>query len=357
MKRSKKRTEHYKKHVGLAPGAIVYTGKKSGKTIHIHSFDYNKEGYTETVHTNIDETIPYKETDSVTWININGLHHVDKIEKIGTQYDLHPLVLEDIVNTTQRPKIDEYEDYLFVVLKMLYYDNDENIVNEQVSLVLGKNYVLTFQESEGDVFDTVRERIKHGKGRIRTLKSDYLLYALIDAVVDHYFSIIEILGNKIEDIETDLFAGETRDNITVEVQQLKREILRVRRAIFPLREVINRIEKTENPLIYKRTITYYRDIYDHLIQVSENIDIYREMIWSLMDMYMTTISNKMNEVMKVLTIMSSIFIPLTFLAGVYGMNFNYMPELQYHYSYFILLGVMVVLFIGLLFYFKRKKWL
>jgi magnesium transporter len=353
----KKRTQNYKKHIGQAPGTLVYTGKKSGKSIHIHSFDYNKDGFTETVHTNIDDTITFKHTDSVTWININGLHHVDKIEMIGNQYGIHPLVLEDIVNTTQRPKIDEYEDYLFVVLKMLYYDEEENIVNEQVSLILGKNYVLTFQESEGDVFDTVRERIKHGKGRIRTLKSDYLFYALIDSVVDHYFSIIETLGNKIEDIETDLFAGETRENITVEVQQLKREILRVRRAIFPLREVINRIEKTENPLIFKRTITYYRDIYDHLIQVSENIDIYREMIWSLMDMYMTTISNRMNEVMKLLTIMSSIFIPLTFLAGIYGMNFENMPELEYRYGYFVLLGFMFLLFLGLLFYFKRRKWI
>jgi magnesium transporter len=240
---------------------------------------------------------------------------------------------------------------------MLYYDQDENITIEQVSLVLGKNYVLTFQESEGDVFDTIRDRLRHAKGRIRTLKSDYLLYAIIDAVVDNYFSIIETLGNKVEDLETDLFAGEAKDNINIEVQQLKREILKVRRAIFPLREVINRIEKIDHQLILKRTITYFRDIYDHLIQVSENIDIYREMIWSLMDMYMTTISNRMNEVMKVLTIMSSIFIPLTFLAGIYGMNFEFIPELKYRYGYFVLLGVMLLMFIALLFYFKRKKWL
>ena len=305
----------------------------------------------------IEDAINYKLTDSVTWINVDGLKHTDQIENIGKQYDLHPLVLEDIVNTTQRPKIDVYEGYLFVVLKMLYYDKNEKIIIEQVSFVLGKNYVLTFQESEGDVFDFIRERLRLANGRIRGLKSDYLMYALIDAVVDNYFSIIETLGNKIEDLETELFAGNARDHISIEVQQLKREILKVRRAIFPLREIINRIEKGEHPLIYKRTITYYRDIYDHLIQVSENIDIYREMIWSLMDMYMTTISNRMNEVMKVLTIMSSIFIPLTFLAGLYGMNFEHIPELKYHNGYFILLGVMFLLFIGLLFYFKRKKWL
>ncbi|WP_299126355.1 magnesium/cobalt transporter CorA [uncultured Winogradskyella sp.] len=356
-KRAKKRTEDYKKQIGQIPGALIYTGKKSDKDFHVECFDYTKDNIEESVILNIEDTANYKETDSVTWINVDGLKYTDQIENIGKQYNLHPLVLEDIVNTTQRPKIDEYEDYLFVVLKMLYYDNDENIVIEQVSFVLGKNYVITFQESEGDVFGTIRERLRLANGRIRGLKSDYLMYALIDAVVDNYFSIIEILGNKIEDLETELFEGHARENINVEVQQLKREILKVRRAIFPLREIINRIEKGEHPLIYKRTITYYRDIYDHLIQVSENIDIYREMIWSLMDMYMTTISNKMNEVMKVLTIMASIFIPLTFLAGIYGMNFEYIPELKYRYGYFVLLGVMVIIFVGLLFYFKRKKWL
>jgi magnesium transporter len=356
-KAAKKRTQNYKKHVGQVPGTLVYTGEKSGNKLHIQSFDYNKDSAEEKILQNIEDAVPYKDTDSVTWININGLHYVDEIERIGVQYGLHPLVLEDIVNTSQRPKIDEYDDYLFVVLKMLYYDKDENIAIEQVSLVLGKNYVLTFQEAKGDVFDTIRDRLRHGKGRIRTLKSDYLLYTLIDAVVDHYFSIVETLGNKIEDLETDLFAGQAKDNINVEVQQLKREILKVRRAIFPLREVINRIEKIEHPLIYKRTITYFRDIYDHLIQVSENIDIYREMIWSLMDMYMTTISNKMNEVMKVLTIIATIFIPLTFIAGIYGMNFENIPELHYEYSYHILWGVMILIFIGMLFYFKRRKWL
>ena len=356
-KRTKKRTQNYKKHIGKSPGTLIYTGKKTEKALHVETFDYTKETLSEKILTNIEEATSFINTESVTWLNINGLNSLNEIENIGNQYDLHPLVLEDIVNTTQRPKIDEYDDYLFVVLKMLYYDNDENIVIEQVSFILGKNYVLSFQESEGDVFNTVRERIRHGNGRIRGLKSDYLLYALIDAVVDHYFSIIETLGNKIEDLETELFAGTARDNINIEVQQLKREILKVRRAIFPLREIINRVEKGEHPLIYKRTITYYRDIYDHLIQVSENIDIYREMIWSLMDMYMTTISNKMNEVMKVLTIIATIFIPLTFIAGIYGMNFDHIPELHYKYSYYILWGVMITIFIGMLFYFKRKKWL
>jgi magnesium transporter len=356
-KTKKKRSKIQNKKVGQAPGSIIYTGKKLEQKFFIESFNYNKDTYQEKELPNVEEAFEYKASLPVSWLNINGLNHVDQIEKIGNHYDIHPLVLEDIVNTAQRPKIDEYEDYLFIVLKMLYYDDNENIVPEQVSFILGKNYVLTFQESEGDVFDNVRERIRHGKGRIRTMESDYLLYALIDAVVDHYFVIIETLGNKIEDLESDVFDGVQEDTIPKQIQNLKREILRVRRAIFPLREVISRIERHESPLVNDKTTAFFRDIYDHIIQVSENIDIYREMIWSLMDMYMTTISNKMNEVMKVLTIMASIFIPLTFFAGIYGMNFDYIPELKFKYSYFILWGIFILIVIGMVIYFRRKKWL
>ena len=354
---SKITTTNLNKKTGQIPGSIIYTGKKSEQKLFIEVFDYDKENYSESELLSIEDSSEFKNSISNTWINLNGLNHVNEIEKLGKLYKLHPLVLEDIVNISQRPKIDEYDDYLFVVLKMLYYDDNEKIASEQVSFILGKNYVLSFQESEGDVFDGVRNRIRQAKGRVRSLNADYLLYVLIDAVVDHYFSVIEVLGNKIEDFETAIFAGEATDDVSKNIQNLKREILRVRRAIFPLREVISRIEKNENALIQKKTITYYRDVYDHLIQVSENIDIYREMIWSLMEMYMTTISNKMNEVMKVLTIMASIFIPLTFIAGIYGMNFHNMPELSYKYSYYILWAVMILLFFGMLYYFKRKKWL
>jgi magnesium transporter len=354
---TKKRTQKYQKQIGQIPGTLVYTGEKSDKKFNVQCFDYTKDNIEESILLNIEEAINYKETESVTWINIEGLKYTDEIENIGRQYGLHPLVLEDIVNTTQRPKIDEYENYIFIVLKMLYYNKDENIVIEQVSFVLGENYVLTFQESEGDVFGSIRDRLRLNRGRIRGMKSDYLLYALIDAVVDNYFTIIETLGNKIEDLETDLFTGTVREDINIEVQQLKREILKVRRAIFPLREIINRIEKGDYPFIFKRTITYFRDIYDHLVQVTENLDIYREMIWSLMDMYMTTISNKMNEVMKLLTIIATIFIPLTFIAGIYGMNFENIPELHYKYSYYILWGIMIMIFLGMIYYFKKKKWL
>lgn len=353
----KKRTTKYKKHIGQVPGAIIYTGEKTAQKLFIESFDYTETTINEQELTNIEDVFSYKSTESTTWININGLNYIDEIEKIGNHYDLHPLILEDIVNTSQRPKIDEYEDYIFIILKMLYYDKDENIVSEQVSLVLGDNYVLTFQESEGDVFDTVRDRLRQAKGRIRNLGSDYLLYALIDAVVDHYYIVNETMGNKVEDLEDMLFEGVIKENLNKQVLDLKKELLKVRRVIFPLREIISRVEKSDHKLIKKKTIQFYRDIYDHIIQLSDTIDIYREMIFSLMDMYMTSISNKMNEVMKVLTIMATIFIPLTFIAGIYGMNFDHMPELHYQYSYYILWAVMIIVFLGMLYYFKRKKWL
>lgn len=353
----KKRTQKYQKQIGQIPGAIVYTGDKESSDIFIETFDYNQDKVVEKELKNVEDIFEFKSSNTVSWVNINGLNNTDQIEKLGLYYNLHPLVLEDIVSVNQRPKIDEYDDYIFLVLKMMYYDRDEKIVSEQISFVLGDNYVLTFQEAEGDVFDALRERIRSSKGRIRSLHSDYLLYALIDSIVDHYYSIIELMGNKIEDLEDSLFDGLAKKEITSEIQNLKREVLKVRRAIFPLREIVNRIDKSENKLISEKTLHFFSDVYDHVIQVCDTIDIYREMIWGLMDMYMTTISNRMNEVMKVLTIIATIFIPLTFIAGIYGMNFENMPELHYKYGYHIAWLVMLVIFLGMLYYFKRKKWL
>lgn len=355
----KSRTKHSKKKLGKAPGSAIYTGDRAKEKLFIEAFDYNQTHCIVKELNSVEESYEFQHSDSVTWINLNGLNHVNAIESLGNHFNLHPLVIEDIVSISQRPKLDDYGEYLFVVLKMLYYkdEDEENIISEQVCFVLGKNYVLTFQESEGDVFDAVRERIKAGRGRARSLGSDYLLYILIDAIVDHYFSVIEVLGDKVENFENDIFTGNVNDQTSKNIRDLKHEILRMRRAIFPLREILIKIDKNENPLIEKKTVTFFRDIYDHLIQVSESIDIYREMASSLMDMYMTSISNKMNEVMKVLTIMASIFIPLTFIAGIYGMNFEYMPELKYKYGYFVVWGVMIAMFFGMLYYFKRKKWL
>jgi len=354
---AKKRTNKYKKHIKKSPGSIIYTGKKSTKQLFIDAFDYGPDFINELELKSIEDTFNFKNSKSNSWININGLNHINEIEKIGKHYNLHPLVIADIANISQRPKIDIYDDYIFVILKMLYYDENENIKIEQISLVLGPNYILTFQEMEGDVFDNVRERLRIENGRIRTLGADYLLYALIDAIVDHYYIVSETMGNKIEDLEELLFNGNLQDDLSQKVLSLKKEVLKVRRTIFPIREIISRIEKNEHALINPNSIQYYRDIYDHAFQLSDAIEIYREMIWSLMDMYMTTISNKMNEVMKVLTIIATIFIPLTFIAGIYGMNFDNMPELHYKYSYFILWGVMILIFIGMIYYFKKKKWL
>lgn len=353
----KKRTSKFKKHVGLAPGTLVYTGTKTENELFIECIDYSASHLDIVEHKNISEVFHFKSTDSNTWININGLNHTKTIESIGEHYGINPLVLEDIVNTSQRPKIDIYEDYIFVSLKMIYYDKEENMIVEQVSLILGSNYVLSFQETEGDVFESLRERMNNVKGRLRTLGADYLFYALIDSVVDHYYEVTETMSNKIEDMEDDLFLGITSNITTQQIQILKKELLRIRRFISPLREIINRIENSDHKLVDKKNLQYFMDVYDHIVQLSDSIDIYREMIWGLMDMYMTSISNKMNEVMKVLTIMASIFIPLTFLAGIYGMNFENIPELHYEYGYYVLLGIMVLIFFGMLYYFKRKKWL
>ncbi|GAA0712417.1 magnesium/cobalt transporter CorA [Aquimarina litoralis] len=347
----------FKKSLGLVPGTVVYVGKKNTTDVSIELFDYDESFMEEHELHSIDDAYQYIDSKPITWLNINGLGHTQTIEKLGAYCNLHPLIMEDIVNTHQRPKIDEYDNYLFVVLKMLYFNEEHELCIEHVSLVLGDGYVLSFQESDGDVFDSIRNRIRNNKGRIRTMGADYLLYTLMDAIVDNYFNLIEVVGDKIEELEDMLFENTSTDAITFEIQGLKREILKIRRAVFPLREVVNKLEKNEHKLVIKKTRLYLRDLYDHIIQVSENVEIYREMTWSLMDMYMTTISNKMNEVMKVLTIIATIFIPLTFLAGIYGMNFENIPELKFKYGYYIFWAVLLLIFIALLMYFKRKKWL
>ncbi|MBR9913804.1 MAG: magnesium/cobalt transporter CorA [Algicola sp.] len=342
----------------LPPGTMAYKGKKQTVTTNIEIVNYSKDHYKMFHSNNVEDAFNFKGNDHVTWININGLNNLEDIETVGLHYNLHPLTLEDIVNTNQRPKLEEFENYLFIVFKMLYIKNDTELHYEHMSLIVGEDYVLTFQEADGDVFDDLRERLSTSKGRIRTQGSDYLMYTLLDAIVDNYFTVIEAFGDRVEDLESALFQSESANNDTPGViQDLKQEILKMRRSIYPLREVINRMEKTDCVFIEEKTHSYLRDLYDHIIQVSESVDLYREMIWSLMDMYMTIISNKMNEIMKVLTIIATIFIPLTFIAGIYGMNFKNMPELRTENGYFILLGVMFVLFIFMLIYFRRKRWL
>ena len=282
---------------------------------------------------------------------------MDIIEKIGNHFNIHPLILEDIVNTGQRPKMEDFIDYIFIVLKMLYYDEKENETKaEQVSLILGSNFVISFQESEGDVFDTIRKRIRSDRGRIRRMGADYLAYALIDAIVDNYFIILEKLGEKIEDIEDELVTNPAPATLQA-IHDLKREMIFLRKSVWPLREVVSRLERWESPLINKSLDIYLRDVYDHTIQVIDSIETFRDMLSGLFDIYLSSVSNRMNEIMKVLTIIATIAIPLTVITGIYGMNFQSMPELQWWWSYPIVLLVMLTLGILMIIYFRRKKWM
>jgi magnesium transporter len=307
--------------------------------------------------TRIEESFAYKDTPPVSWINIDGLHEVEVIEKIGTHFNIHPLTQEDIVNTGQRPKVENFEDYIYIVIKMLKFDETTgHIASEQVSLILGSHYLLSFQETEGDVFNSVRERIRKGRLHIRRSGTDYLAYALIDAVVDHYFLMLEKMGEKIEHYEEQLPLQPTPE-ILQAIYDLKRELVYFRKQVWPIREVLNTWQKAESSIIEEANKVFIRDVYDHTIQVIDTIESFRDIITGVMDLYLSTVSNKMNEVMKVLTIMATIFIPLTFIAGIYGMNFKYMPELEWKWSYPVLWIVLIAIFLGMMFYFKRKKWL
>jgi magnesium transporter len=342
---------------GLPPGTLIHIGEKKTEKIKITIIDYDETHLKEKEIKTVEECFPFKDEPTVTWINIDGLHQVDIIDKIGKHFDVHPLLLEDILNTEQRPKMEDFENYIFVVLKMLSHnEKDKEIRSEQISLILGKNFVISFQESEGDVFNAVRDRIRNGKGRIRKMGADYLAYSLIDAIVDNYFIIIEKLGEKIEDVEEELVINPTSETAKI-IHYLKREMIFLRKSIWPLREVVNGLNRGESSLIKETTRIYLRDVYDHTIQIIDTIETFRDMLSGMLDIYLSSISNRMNEVMKVLTIIATIFIPLTFIAGVYGMNFEYMPELKWRWGYFAVWFVMLLMGISMVIYFKRKKWM
>lgn len=342
---------------GLPPGTPVYTGEKEKEVVNISIMDYTESGVTELEAASIEECFPYLESPTVTWINIDGIHKVDIIERIGKKMDLHPLILEDIVHPQQRPKMEDLDTCVYIVFKMLQIGVEGAPVKiEQVSLVLGKSYVISFQEMQGDIFDPIRNRIRNGKGRIRKMGSDYLAYALMDAVVDNYFSILEHLGDRIEGLE-DTMMSDPRPEHLQEINRLKRDMIFLRKSVWPLREVINRLEREETSFIQIGTQQYFRDIYDHTIQVMDTVETFRDMLSGMHDTYLSSLSHRMNEVMKVLTIIATIFIPLTFIAGVYGMNFKFMPELEWRWAYFVVWGIMGVTAGSMLIYFKRKKWL
>jgi magnesium transporter len=342
---------------GLPPGTLVHVGEKKIEKPRITVLDYNEKELDEKSLEMVEKTFPFRDRSTVSWINIDGLHDVDFIEKIGIHFNIHPLTLEDIVNTDQRPKIEDMGDYIFIILKMISFNNTEKRVqDEQVSFILGKNVVISFQERIGDVFESIRERIRNNKGRIRKMGSDYLVYTLIDAIVDNYFGVLEIVGDQIESMEDEVMTDPTPDTLKT-LHKLKRRLLFLRKSVWPLRELINHLERGESYLIKKQTRPYLRDMYDHTIQVVEMLETMRDMNSGMFDMYLSSVSNKMNEVMKVLTIMATIFIPLTFIAGIYGMNFEYMPELKWRFAYFGVWGIMLLAVTGMIIYFKRKKWL
>lgn len=335
----------------------MYTGEKKGEKIIIHVIDYDETNFLETELSAAEACIPYKNKPTVTWINVDGVHNVPVLEKLGECFGLHRLVMEDILNTDQRPKVEDFGEYLYIVLKMLSNGKNGEIVTEQISIVAGSNFVLSFQEGvEGDVFNLIRERLRNGKGRIRKMSADYLTYSLLDAVVDNYFVILEKFGDRIELLETELIESPTQKTVQ-RIYQLKREMIFLHNAVWPLREVVSTLGKHESPIIREATVPYFRDVYDHVIHVIDSVDIYREMISSMLDMYLSSVSNRLNEVMKILTAISLIFMPLTFIVGLYGMNFKYMPELEWRYGYFVTLFAMFGIGVFMFFYFKRKKWL
>ena len=351
------------KTIGLVPGSLVYVGEEKLGKPHISIIDYNQKEFQEKEVIKVEDCFPFKESPTVTWINVDGLHDTDIISRIGEHFEVHHLILEDIVNTSQRPKFEESDKYIFIVLSMLYFDEKEDEVKaEQLSVILGSNCVISFQEREGDVFNSIRERIRNDKGRIRKSGADYLAYTLLDAIVDNYFVILEKLGDKIEGMEEELVANPTPEKLQT-IQNLKRDMVFLRRSVWPLREIISGLQRIESKLIQRSTAVYMRDLYDHTIQVIDTIESLRDMVSGMLDIYMSSISNKMNEVMKVLTIIATIFIPITFIAGIYGMNFDTsiskfnMPELRWPFGYIFAWGVMIMIALGMLIYFKKKKWL
>ena len=342
---------------GLKPGSLIHIGEEVMKEPKITVMNYNADHFEEKKLKTIAECCHYKEKTMLTWINVDGISHANFIEQIGQSFDIHPLTLENIMNTAQRPKIEYFPNYIYVALKMLDWDKTKHEIKlEHISLILTDHIVISFQEKEGDVFDPIRQRIRKIQGSIRKAGPDYLFYALLDTIVDHYFLVLEKIGEKTEYLEEHL-VNEPEPTQLQMIHHYKRNLIFLRNAVWPLREIISKLERDETKYIQKNTKIFLRDVYDHTIQVIETIEVLRDMISGLLDVYLSSVSNKMNEVMKVLTIIATIFIPLTFIAGIYGMNFKYMPELSWKWAYPFIITIMFLIGIAMFFFFKKKKWL
>ena len=348
----------YKKRdvsIGLPPGSLVFVGDQKTEEIQIRLIDYDGTHLKDQELHDIAKEATTLDSDSVSWINVNGLHDTESIREIGDVFKLHPLLLEDVLNTGQRPKLEEYENLIFIVVKMLRLVEGE-VVAEQLSMVIGPTFLLTFQERSGDVFGPVRTRIRKGLGRVRASGVDYLAYSLLDTVADNYIRIVESLGSDVEDLEVEVLTN-PRPEVLGKINDLRRELSFFRKSIRPAREAVMKLSKLDNALIRPQTVPFLKDLNDITTHAADAIDTYREMLSDELDIYNSTMSNKMNDIMKVLTIFAAIFIPLTFVAGVYGTNFENLPELHYKYSYYIFLGSMVVMATGMLLFFKRRGWL
>lgn len=346
-----------RKKAGQSPGTLVYSGRERTDEVRIKVFDYDGDHLAEFAVENLDDCLALRDEPSVTWIDVDGVHQTEVLARLGKHYGVHPLTLEDIVSTSQRPKVETFPEYLYLVCRMLRVDPATGVVdNEQISLVLGRNFVLSFQERAGDVFDPVRDRLRQGKGRIRTAGADYLAYALLDAVVDNYFVVVEKYAEQVEDLEARILEDPSTDLLRA-IHHAKREMILVRRAVWPLREVVGVIQRDESDLVQDATRIFLRDVQDHTLQVAEVVDTFRDVLTGLQDLYLSNLSHRMNEVMKVLTVISTIFVPLTFVVGIWGMNFRIMPELDWRWGYagaWVVFGLIAVV---MLLYFRRKRWL
>jgi magnesium transporter len=347
--------QRFSEKSGLPPGTIVHLGDKQVAPPQFRIVQYSEQAFEESKGAGVEDLPDLPISDATSWVHLQGIHEPEVIEQLGSKYTIHPLVLEDIANTGHRPKFDDTEVSIFLVLKTLTYDEEnEEVIPKHLCFLLTTGTVFTFQESGPDSFSGVTDRLRSGKGKIRKKGGDYLTYALLDSTVDNYYVILEKIGERIEQLEDDIVINPTADVMT-KIHTLRREMTVIRKSIWPLREVIGRLEKEESFLIHDDTRKYFRDVYDHIIQSVEIVETFRDMLAGLHDIYLSSISNRMNEIMKILTVIATIFIPLTFIAGLYGMNFTYMPELQWRWGYFVVLAVMLLIGIGMGMYFKRNK--
>lgn len=352
----KRKSHKIKRRIGQSPGTLTFIGEKKTDSIEKEIVSYTPEFYVQQTKPSLKELMEFYSDERENWINIEGLHDTAVIKNVGKQFSLHPLLLEDVMNVEQRPKSEDFGDYIFFTIKIATHLSINGIDYEQLSFVLGKNFLISFQERPNDTFDTVKERLEASKGKLRLRKVDYLFYRLIDSVVDSYYLVLDYLADRIEELEEEVLKRPTTYSLH-KLQDIKKELIYLRRSIYPVREALNTLARGENDILSEETQRYFTDVYDHAIHVIESLETYRELTGGIMDIYMNAISNRLNEVMKVLTIISTIFIPLTFIVGVYGMNFDFMPELHIKYGYPAVWAIMILIIILMLYYFKRKKWL